>query len=935
MPDDIKKSTQEDQNTTSDSSSLENDPEFVALNAAFEQSVAGGSHDEATLQAENNQNILDADGILTKGDKAPEFESITFTAESKNAPKEPDAPVNNMPEPDFELVPPAEPAKELDKAVGLQNEFDSSTEPVTPTPATNIGSSDDVANADDDFSPKNDEFAQDDTELAQNDNANFSEQDADGQDTEKGKQPGLFGRFKRKPAEKEQKVKYKRLESVCTAAPTVSSRLYGTMALAGFLIVTAFFLLQTVPALQQIRGLWYSDELRQADVLRNVFNGEWLRLCLNGSLYQEAPPFYFWFLAGLYKLLAMFGFDIGTDYAQLLFYGTAVSGLLFVWAVFLLARTVGNLDRRGSFAAGCVILSSLFIVFFFHYSNIDLFFAAFIIFSHIFMFKGLMHRRAPFYMGMAFLCMAVAIMTKGALGFVFPLLSAVVFCIWSGRPGRLLKPDFLLGLIFALLPVVLWLGNIWAAGEHETVLNMLKEQVWNKAFGPAPRHEPWWYYLAMLPLVWLPWSFVFVLAPWHKIFSSNITDLIKSARSGERQGVAFIWVMFISGFILLSLIQNKQPAYLMPLFGPLAVLCGRAVLNFSPVRSMLLQRLTAVMFFVLAAGFVLLPVYYSGSIPAVFAWLESVHMPEWEVKLNGIFLLAVILLGAICLLIGTVKARRPESTLLILLLTTTLFSYPMATMTMPSLDSVLSSKAASVEIKRYTALGYYPISFGVYHGVFSYYSGDVIHETDDWSELDRIMDFNPKVIVVMSARRWSDWVVNPGLTEIMRFWMLSNEYVLLLCNNSLESLDLDNPETGLDAASDLDNSTTSNLNNNTEDTENMPVNSGSSNSAPSSMQEHSAPVNGLALPEAGGAVTSPQNDPVQNNPEQTTGATATQNNAPAQAESSANPALQENTAGQPTVPSTAGKEAPEQPQSQNNDAEKPENETQNLGDVEV
>lgn len=564
--------------------------------------------------------------------------------------------------------------------------------------------------------------------------------------------------------------------------PTVLSRLFNSLALGAVFVLTAVFLLQVVPGLQSGRLLWFSDELRQADVLAGVFNGDWLQIYLNGQLYQEAPPLYFWFLMGLHKLLLLGGADLGADYARLLYTGAAVSGLLLLWATYGLARSTAHLDRRGSFAAGCVLLSVLFLQFFFHYSSLDLFFAAFIVASHIFMYKALMRERAPLCMGLAFLCAAVALMSKGALGLALPVLSAVLFCLWRGRPRRLLRGDFLLGLVFALLPAVVWLGSIWAMGQHDLVLKMLREQIWIKAFGDAWHKGPWWYYLAVLPALWLPWSLALVTLPWHRLLSRTARAKLRSARSGERQGLAFVWLFFLGAFALISLLQHKQPVYLVPLMGPLAVLTGRAVLQLSPMRSTVLQRLMALFFFLLSVSFVLLPVYYSGNIPTFFSWLEKLDLPPWELKINGIFLLAVIMLATTCLLIGVVKARRPESTLLVLLLSATLFSFPLSTMTMPSLDAVVSSKAASVEIRRYADLGYYPVSFKVYDGVFSYYAGIIVNESDNWAEFDHIVAEHQKIIVAMSASRWKDWTRHPGFTEIMRFWMYSNEYVLLLRN---------------------------------------------------------------------------------------------------------------------------------------------------------
>ncbi|MDR2503873.1 MAG: hypothetical protein LBD82_05770, partial [Deltaproteobacteria bacterium] len=241
-----------------------------------------------------------------------------------------------------------------------------------------------------------------------------------------------------------------RLASPPLAEPTFLSRLYDLLALGGLLILSLILLAQVLPGLPGTRALWFPDELRQADILRGLLRGEWFELYLNGEPYQQIPPLYFWLMAALHKGLALVGLYVGEDIAPLLFTGTALSGLLMLWAVFALASGAARLDRRGSFAAGCVLLSAFGS--FFHYANPDLLFAALVILSQTLLYQGLIRRRAPLRLGLAFACTALAIMTKGWLGLYLPLLSAALFCLWSGRPWRLFKPDFLFGLLFALLP---------------------------------------------------------------------------------------------------------------------------------------------------------------------------------------------------------------------------------------------------------------------------------------------------------------------------------------------------------------------------------------------------------------------------------------------------------------------------------------------------
>jgi hypothetical protein len=64
--------------------------------------------------------------------------------------------------------------------------------------------------------------------------------------------------------------------------------------------------------------------------------------------------------------------------------------------------------------------------------------------------------------------------------------------------------------------------------------------------------------------------------------------------------------------------------------------------------------------------------------------------------------------------------------------------------------------------------------------VLTCYAGQNIAETNAWAELESFMASHPKTLLAMPASRWEEWERSPKLVEVMRFWMLSREYVLLL-----------------------------------------------------------------------------------------------------------------------------------------------------------
>jgi len=553
------------------------------------------------------------------------------------------------------------------------------------------------------------------------------------------------------------------------ADPTFLSRLYDLLSLGGIFILTLLLAAQVLPGLHWERMLWFPDEFRQADILRGLMDGDWFRLRLNGEFHPDSPPLYFWFLAALKQVLGLAyltDMDKSPDYATLILWGAAVSGLLLLWSVFALASRAIRLNRQESLAAGCILLSALGPIFYRH-SGQDLLFAALITLSLLFLCQGLPQERAHLRLGLGFVCSSLAMLTGGWLGLGLPLLSAVLFCLWLGRPLRFLKPDFLLSLLLSLLPVLLWLGYLWSSGDSGLVLDIL-EQARQKTAG-HPKAHPWWYYLATMPLFWLPWS----ILPLLGLFSPF--QGLKQARTKKNQGTAFAWIALLAGLILLSALSHKEDAALLILLGPLAALSGRSAVSLTPWKSTLLQRFFALFFLSLASLCVFLPVFFSGHLPGPLSRLAALPLPAWPVKLEGVFILLVLLLAGLTLCC-IVKTRRPEGSILILTLILSASAYPMGRFILPSLDPLLGVKESTLEIRRHAESGYTPVTFGLPSGILAYYAGKNIPEVRNQGELQEFRSRHSKVLLVLPQ----DERQPQGFNEQKRFWVLNREYVLLL-----------------------------------------------------------------------------------------------------------------------------------------------------------
>ncbi len=120
------------------------------------------------------------------------------------------------------------------------------------------------------------------------------------------------------------------------------------------------------------RSLWFSDEVRYADVYTQMKDaGHWLVMYLNGVAYPDKPPVYFWFLSLIDTLTPADGISV-------FFLGSALSAAFFLLSTVALARTLGC-GRKTSLATGLVLLSNIFFIGIAHYSRMDLLFGSFIL----------------------------------------------------------------------------------------------------------------------------------------------------------------------------------------------------------------------------------------------------------------------------------------------------------------------------------------------------------------------------------------------------------------------------------------------------------------------------------------------------------------------------------------------------------------------------
>jgi 4-amino-4-deoxy-L-arabinose transferase-like glycosyltransferase len=230
--------------------------------------------------------------------------------------------------------------------------------------------------------------------------------------------------------------------------------------------------------------------------------------------------------------------------------------------------------------------------------------------------------------------------------------------------------------------------------------------------------------------------------------------------SPGRDGRAFLWIWAVSGFVFLSLVSIKIVVYLLPLFAPLSILTARTLLGLDERRKRLLFALMAILFL----GF------------ALAASLGEIFYP---LPLKGLALAVIILLGIGHSLFHFRDLSR-QSLLLLLLVGLTVFIQPAGRYIAPSLDPIMSPKSQAMAMRGLIDRGYFPLSYNVYSGTYTYYVGQNILEASEPAELEAALAGHDKVVLAMRKKDWDNWGDRPNLRLVHEQVIVDRPFVLVV-----------------------------------------------------------------------------------------------------------------------------------------------------------
>jgi hypothetical protein len=301
------------------------------------------------------------------------------------------------------------------------------------------------------------------------------------------------------------------------------------------------------------------DESRYIEIpAYMVDTGDYVTPHINHVVYLEKPPLAYWVTAGAVKIFGK------NEFSARFFPG------ICAWGLILLAFAMGSFlyDRKtGLYSAG--MLSTFLYIFVLGRMNIlDIPLAFFVCLATWAGYRYMAgNRTVKGWIYLLYAASALAFLTKGLIGIIFPFAILVLWLLISKRWRDIFKLFSPVGLLILIAIVSPWIILVQKANKDFLWFFFVYEHFLRYTTKVHGRYQSVLFYLPVVLLGVLPWF-------------AYLIQAIRARRAGlynvvfKKTNLYFLvtWIVFIFAFFSVS--SSKLVPYIAPLFLPVAVLLG-------------------------------------------------------------------------------------------------------------------------------------------------------------------------------------------------------------------------------------------------------------------------------------------------------------------------------------------------------------------------
>ncbi len=315
------------------------------------------------------------------------------------------------------------------------------------------------------------------------------------------------------------------------------------------------------------RALGVPDGSRYSEIPREmVAHGHYITPHLNGILYFEKPPLFYWLQALSIKMFGLSEWSMR--------FWEATFSVLGCVSCYVAGRQL--FSRRCGWLAGIILATSILYFVMAHLITLDMSVAIFLSAS---LFSFVIGTKKPLktaarrnWMWTAYVLAALAVMTKGLIGIALPMMVIGLWIIVMNE-WRVLKSMYLAsGLAIFLIIAVPWHVLVQIQNPEFFHFYFINQQFLRYSTMVAKRYQPFWFFIPILLLGFYPWVVFLAQAIKHAL------PVNWRSRASHKETL-FLLIWATSIFIFFSVSHSKLIPYILPVFPPLAVLVGRYLAN--------------------------------------------------------------------------------------------------------------------------------------------------------------------------------------------------------------------------------------------------------------------------------------------------------------------------------------------------------------------
>ena len=476
------------------------------------------------------------------------------------------------------------------------------------------------------------------------------------------------------------------------------------------------------------RDLWDPDETRYALVAREMReSGNWILPHLDGSVYAEKPPLFFW-LVNLSSLI------LGEDSGYVNRLPSALAGLACLLITLLFGERLFQL--RIGFLSGLALATCFFFPQLSRWMMLDSLFTLLFLLTLLTFYRGVEReetRRRDYLL--AGLFMGLGVLTKGPIAYL-PVPIFLIFTSLRRETKKFWNLNLLYGFLISVAVVLIWFVPACILGGKEYTERMLLQQSFGR-FAEGGKHfhpKPFYFYFLRFPMEFLPWAF-FLPAAW----------LVGIRRMKEKEILfLFIWFFFI--FLFFTLSKGKKDNYILPLY-PAAAMMVSVLWNEPFLKRWERRGLIGGLLALAILAFILF-IFWMSKLPQTY---YPVLLPYATLVMT---FLALFLIGSFCSLVLYLK-KQPMGSFLSLVITFALIYLHIAYSLAPILNPKWSMRPfAETILKRMEAGDELKICFFQSPGLIYYFRKPPIETIESESRFWEVFHSPKRLFFVIKSEHF-------------------------------------------------------------------------------------------------------------------------------------------------------------------------------------